>query len=145
MAVYKSKGIVLRSIRYSEADRILDIYTRDAGLISAIAKGIRRTKSRFRGRRRYGRERARHLGWRRGGPQGLQPALQRPGHAGDVRFWVREHRGGPRHKALHPRRLRSATRWLPGLWDGPRRGFGAAAFCPRSRGRPVPGVPPCEW
>src|SRR4029450_13186998 len=47
MAVYKSKGIVLRSIRYSEADRILDIYTRDAGLVSAIAKGIRRTKSRF--------------------------------------------------------------------------------------------------
>jgi len=47
MAVYRSKGIVLRSIRYSEADRILDLYTRDAGLVSAIAKGIRRTKSRF--------------------------------------------------------------------------------------------------
>ena len=47
MAVYKSKGIVLRSIRYSEADRILDLYTRDAGLVSAIAKGIRRTRSRF--------------------------------------------------------------------------------------------------
>ncbi len=47
MAVYKSKGIVLRSIRYGEADRILDLYTRDAGLISAIAKGIRKTKSRF--------------------------------------------------------------------------------------------------
>ncbi len=50
MAVYKSKGIVLRSIRYGEADRILDLYTRDAGLISAIAKGIRRTRSRFGGR-----------------------------------------------------------------------------------------------
>src|SRR4028118_999159 len=47
MAVYKNKGIVLRSIRYGEADRILDLYTRDAGLVSAIAKGIRRTKSRF--------------------------------------------------------------------------------------------------
>ncbi len=47
MAVYKSKGIVLRSIRYGEADRILDLYTLDAGLVSAIAKGIRRTKSRF--------------------------------------------------------------------------------------------------
>jgi DNA repair protein RecO (recombination protein O) len=47
VAVYKSKGIVLRSIRYSEADRILDLYTTEAGLISAIAKGIRRTKSRF--------------------------------------------------------------------------------------------------
>ncbi|MDQ4105673.1 MAG: DNA repair protein RecO, partial [Actinomycetota bacterium] len=50
MAVYKSKGIVLRSIRYGEADRILDLYTRDAGLVSAIAKGIRRTRSRFGGR-----------------------------------------------------------------------------------------------
>jgi DNA repair protein RecO (recombination protein O) len=50
MAVYKNKGIVLRSMRYGEADRILDLYTRDAGLVSAIAKGIRRTKSRFGGR-----------------------------------------------------------------------------------------------
>lgn len=47
MALYKNKGIVLRSIRYGEADRILDLYTQDAGLISAIAKGIRRTRSRF--------------------------------------------------------------------------------------------------
>ena len=47
MALYKSKGIVLRSIRYGEADRILDLYTLDAGLVSAIAKGVRRTKSRF--------------------------------------------------------------------------------------------------
>ena len=50
MAVYRSKGIVLRSIRYGEADRILDLYTQDAGLVSVIAKGIRRTKSRFGGR-----------------------------------------------------------------------------------------------
>lgn len=47
MAVYKSKGIVLRSIRYGEADRILDLYTNDSGLVSAIVKGIRRTRSRF--------------------------------------------------------------------------------------------------
>src|SRR5215217_5871437 len=51
VAVYKSKGIVLRSIRYGEADRILDLYTRDAGLVSAIAKGVRRTRSRFADRR----------------------------------------------------------------------------------------------
>jgi len=50
VAVYKSKGIVLRSIRYGEADRIMDLYTQDTGLVSAIAKGIRRTKSRFGGR-----------------------------------------------------------------------------------------------
>jgi DNA repair protein RecO (recombination protein O) len=47
VAVYKSKGIVLRSMRYGEADRIVDLYTRDTGLVSAIAKGIRRTRSRF--------------------------------------------------------------------------------------------------
>ncbi|MGI8649208.1 MAG: DNA repair protein RecO [Rubrobacter sp.] len=47
MAVYRSRGIVLRSIRYGEADRILDIYTTDAGLVSAIVKGVRRTKSKF--------------------------------------------------------------------------------------------------
>ena len=47
MAAYKSKGIVLRSIRYGEADRIIDLYTTDAGLVSTIAKGIRRTRSRF--------------------------------------------------------------------------------------------------
>ncbi len=50
MALYKSKGIVLRSVRYGEADRILDLYTPDSGLVSAIAKGIRRTRSRFGGR-----------------------------------------------------------------------------------------------
>lgn len=50
MAAYKSKGIVLRSIRYGEADRILDLYTPDSGLVSVIAKGIRRIRSRFGGR-----------------------------------------------------------------------------------------------
>jgi DNA repair protein RecO (recombination protein O) len=50
VAVYRNKGIVLRSVRYGEADRILDLYTRDVGLVSVIAKGIRRTKSRFGGR-----------------------------------------------------------------------------------------------
>jgi DNA repair protein RecO (recombination protein O) len=50
VALYKSKGIVLRSMRYGEADRILDLYTPERGLVSTIAKGIRRTKSRFGGR-----------------------------------------------------------------------------------------------
>ena len=50
MALYKSKGIVLRSVRYGEADRILDLYTPERGLVSTICKGIRRTKSRFGGR-----------------------------------------------------------------------------------------------
>ena len=46
----KTEAIVLRSIRYGEADRVLHLYTPDRGRLSAIAKGVRRTKSRFGGR-----------------------------------------------------------------------------------------------
>ena len=41
---------MLRSMRYGEADRILHVYTPNRGRISAIAKGVRRTRSRFGGR-----------------------------------------------------------------------------------------------
>ncbi len=44
---YKTEAIVLRSIRFSESDRILHLYTRERGRIGAIAKGVRKTKSRF--------------------------------------------------------------------------------------------------
>ncbi len=44
---YKTDAIVLRSLRYSEADRILHLYTRERGRIGAIAKGVRKTRSRF--------------------------------------------------------------------------------------------------
>lgn len=46
----KTEAIVLRSIRYGEADRILHLYSADQGRIGAIAKGTRRPKSRFGGR-----------------------------------------------------------------------------------------------
>ncbi|MDX6378844.1 MAG: repair protein RecO [Gaiellaceae bacterium] len=46
----KTEAVVLRSLRYGEADRILHLYTPQRGRISAIAKGVRRTKSRFGGR-----------------------------------------------------------------------------------------------
>jgi DNA repair protein RecO (recombination protein O) len=46
----KTEAIVLRSIRYGEADRILHLYSRDRGRIGAIAKGARKPKSRFGGR-----------------------------------------------------------------------------------------------
>ncbi len=39
--------VVLRSIRYGEADRILHLYSAERGRIGAIAKGVRKTKSRF--------------------------------------------------------------------------------------------------
>jgi DNA repair protein RecO (recombination protein O) len=44
---YKTEAIVLRSLRFSEADRILHLYTSERGRIGAIAKGVRKTKSRF--------------------------------------------------------------------------------------------------
>jgi DNA repair protein RecO (recombination protein O) len=44
---YKTEAIVLRSLRFSEADRILHLYTAEKGRIGAIAKGVRKTKSRF--------------------------------------------------------------------------------------------------
>jgi DNA repair protein RecO (recombination protein O) len=46
----KTEAIVLRSIRYGEADRILHLYTPHRGRLSAIAKGVRKAKSRFGGR-----------------------------------------------------------------------------------------------
>jgi DNA repair protein RecO (recombination protein O) len=46
-APLKTEAIVLRSIRYGEADRILHVYTPYRGRLSAIAKGARRSRSRF--------------------------------------------------------------------------------------------------
>jgi DNA repair protein RecO (recombination protein O) len=43
----KTEAVVLRSIRFGEADRILHLYTLGRGRIGAIAKGARRTRSRF--------------------------------------------------------------------------------------------------
>lgn len=47
---YKTEAVVLRSLRFGEADRVLHLYTLDRGRVGAVAKGIRRTKSRFGGR-----------------------------------------------------------------------------------------------
>src|SRR6202023_2375279 len=46
----KTEAVVLRSMRYGEADRILHLYTTNRGRVSAIAKGVRRARSRFGGR-----------------------------------------------------------------------------------------------
>lgn len=46
----KSEAVVLRSLRQGEADRILHLMTPDRGRLSAIAKGVRRSRSRFGGR-----------------------------------------------------------------------------------------------
>ena len=43
----KTEAVVLRSIRFGEADRVLHLYTLDRGRVGAVAKGVRKTKSRF--------------------------------------------------------------------------------------------------
>lgn len=46
----KTEAVVLRSIRFGEADCILHLYTVEKGRVGAIAKGVRKTSSRFGGR-----------------------------------------------------------------------------------------------
>jgi DNA repair protein RecO (recombination protein O) len=46
----RTEAVVLRSMRFGEADRILHVYTPMRGRVGAIAKGVRRTRSRFGGR-----------------------------------------------------------------------------------------------
>jgi DNA repair protein RecO (recombination protein O) len=47
---YKTEAVVLRSIRFGEADRVLHLYSSTRGRVGAIAKGSRRPRSRFGGR-----------------------------------------------------------------------------------------------
>jgi DNA repair protein RecO (recombination protein O) len=50
VGVYSDDGIVLRTQKLGEADRIVTVLARKTGRIRAVAKGVRRTKSRFGGR-----------------------------------------------------------------------------------------------
>jgi DNA repair protein RecO (recombination protein O) len=47
---YTTEAVVLRTIRFGEADRVLHLYTADRGRVGAVAKGVRKTRSRFGGR-----------------------------------------------------------------------------------------------
>jgi DNA repair protein RecO (recombination protein O) len=47
MPLYKEQGIVLRSVKLGEADKIVSILTQGSGKVRAVAKGIRRTASKF--------------------------------------------------------------------------------------------------
>jgi DNA repair protein RecO (recombination protein O) len=47
MPLYKEQGIVLRAVKLGEADKIVSILTQGSGKIRAVAKGIRRTNSKF--------------------------------------------------------------------------------------------------
>ncbi|MEP6462251.1 MAG: DNA repair protein RecO [Frankiaceae bacterium] len=47
MALYRDEGVVLRTQKLGEADRIITLLTRRTGRVRAVAKGVRRTRSRF--------------------------------------------------------------------------------------------------
>ena len=47
MPVYRDEGVVLRTQKLGEADRIVTLLTRGHGKIRAVAKGVRRTASKF--------------------------------------------------------------------------------------------------
>jgi DNA repair protein RecO (recombination protein O) len=50
MPSYKAKAIILRTYKLGESDKILKMYSLDGGIISAVAKGSRKVRSRFGGR-----------------------------------------------------------------------------------------------
>jgi DNA repair protein RecO (recombination protein O) len=47
MSLYRDQGMVLRTWKLGEADRIVSILTRENGKVRAVAKGVRKTSSRF--------------------------------------------------------------------------------------------------
>ena len=49
MEIIKTEGIVVSETNYSESSKILQIFTKDYGLISVMSKGSRNVKSKLRG------------------------------------------------------------------------------------------------
>ena len=47
MPVYRDEAVVLRTHKLGEADRIVTMLTREHGKVRAVAKGVRRTSSKF--------------------------------------------------------------------------------------------------
>lgn len=47
MPIYRDEGVVLRTHKLGEADRIITVLTRQNGKVRAVAKGVRRTASKF--------------------------------------------------------------------------------------------------
>ena len=50
MGLYRDRGVVVRTIKLGEADRIVSVITQTHGKVRAVAKGVRKTKSRYGGR-----------------------------------------------------------------------------------------------
>src|SRR3990167_2736637 len=49
MPSYKTRGIIIKRSNFSEADRLVTIFSKDRGKIRAIAKGVRRPLSKLGG------------------------------------------------------------------------------------------------
>jgi DNA repair protein RecO (recombination protein O) len=47
VSLYRDEGVVLRTQKLGEADRIVSVLTRGHGRVRAVAKGVRRTRSKF--------------------------------------------------------------------------------------------------
>ncbi len=47
MSLYRDEGVVLRTWKLGEADRIVVIFTKGHGKVRAVAKGVRKTRSKF--------------------------------------------------------------------------------------------------
>src|SRR3954453_7546550 len=47
MPLYRDEAIVVRTYRLGEADRIVVLFTKARGKVRAVAKGVRKTTSRF--------------------------------------------------------------------------------------------------
>ena len=89
MANYETEAVVLRTIRYSEADAVLTLMTRARGRVSAIAKGARRTNSRLGGRLQPGVRAFVSIHEGRGDLGTMRGASVLDAHAG---LWVAGHR-----------------------------------------------------
>ena len=50
MAHYRDSGVIVRTHKLGEADRILSVITENNGKVRAVAKGVRKTRSRYGGR-----------------------------------------------------------------------------------------------
>ena len=50
MAHYRDSGVIVRTYKLGEADRILSVITENHGKVRAVAKGVRKTRSRYGGR-----------------------------------------------------------------------------------------------
>ncbi|KGA21539.1 hypothetical protein GM51_1835, partial [freshwater metagenome] len=48
--LYRDVGVVLRTYKLGESDRIIVFLTQDHGKVRAVAKGVRKTRSKFGGR-----------------------------------------------------------------------------------------------